>query len=183
MAQPAGASYKRRMTDYGSARRLARAGAAGTLATAGMFVLAACATPQAPAQIAPPVQQMASLPPPAPPALEAIPEPPPAPEPPAEMLPPLAPEPPPPPPMPTDAQSLRAAYGAPAFIRREPDSELWRYDGMNCAAFFFLYPDEGTYRIRYAETTPRGRDMPADPDCLRSLIVPGAGAPASGPML
>ena len=97
------------------------------------------------------------------------------------MVPPPPPEP-PPLPTPTDAQSLRAAYGTPAFIRREPDSELWRYDGMRCAAFFFLYPEGGTYRIRHAETNPRGRDMPADPDCLRSLI-PSAGAPASGPML
>ena len=96
---------------------------------------------------------------------------------------PPPPPPAPPPPMPTDAQSLRAAYGAPAFIRREPDSELWRYDGMGCTAFFFLYPEGGTYRIRHAETSPRGRDMPADPDCLRSLIVPAGGAPASGPML
>jgi hypothetical protein len=85
--------------------------------------------------------------------------------------------------MPTDAQSLRAAYGTPAFIRREPDSELWRYDGRNCAAFFFLYPEGGTYRIRHAETNPRGQDMPADADCLRSLIVPVGGAPASAPML
>jgi hypothetical protein len=115
---------------------------------------------------------------------EAIPEPPtpmPEPEPPAEIPPPPpAPEPPPPP---TDAQGLRAAYGAPAFIRREADSELWRYDGMGCAAFFFLYPEGSTYRIRYAETSPRGRDVPADPDCLRSLIVPSGGAPSSGPML
>jgi hypothetical protein len=85
--------------------------------------------------------------------------------------------------MPTDAQSLRAAYGTPAFIRREPGSDLWRYDGMNCAAFFFLYPEGGTYRIRHAETAPRGQDMPTDPDCLRSLIVPAGGAPAAAPML
>ena len=85
--------------------------------------------------------------------------------------------------MPTDAQSLRAAYGTPAFIRREPDSELWRYDGMRCAAFFFLYPEGGTYRIRHAETAPRGRDEPADPECLRSLIPAAGGAPASGRML
>lgn len=85
--------------------------------------------------------------------------------------------------MPTDAQSLRAAYGTPAFIRREPDSELWRYDGMNCAAFFFLYPEGDTYRIRHAETSPRGREGPTDPDCLRSLLVPAGAAPASRPML
>ena len=152
---------------------------------AALVLLAGCAT-SSPEIIAAPVpQEMASLPPPPPPLPEPVlelPPAPPEPEPPAVMLPPPPPEPPPPPPTPTDAQSLRAAYGAPAFIRREPDSELWRYDGMNCAAFFFLYPEGGTYRIRHAETSPRGRDEPADPDCLRSLIVP-AGAPASAPML
>ena len=116
--------------------------------------------------------------------------PPPVPEEPVVMLPPLPPEPPPPPPpppMPTDAQSLRAAYGTPAFIRREPESELWRYDGMTCAAFFFLYAEGGTYRVRHTETSPRGQDTPADPHCLRSLAVPAADAPEpaspSAPML
>lgn len=98
------------------------------------------------------------------------------------MVPPPPPEP-PPLPTPTDAQTLRAAYGAPTFIRREPDSELWRYDGMRCAAFFFLYPEGGTYRIRHTETSPRGRDVPADPDCLRSLIPAAGVAPGSGRML
>ncbi len=44
----------------------------------------------------------------------------------------------PPPAPPTAAVTLRAAYGAPDFVRRETDSELWHYDGMGCAAFFFL---------------------------------------------
>ena len=105
----------------------------------------------------------------------APPEPPPPPE-------PLPPPPPPPLPTPIDAQSLRAAYGNPAFIRREPDSELWRYDGANCVAFFFLYSEGGTYRIRHAETSPRGREDPTDPDCLRSLLVP-VGAPIFRRML
>jgi len=158
---------------------------AAPLVLAAPLLLVACAT-QPPPQ---PLARMASLPPPQiepppPPTVEVIPEPPaPEPEPPAEMLPLPPPEPPPPPPMPTDAQSLRAVYGAPAFIRREPDSELWRYDGMSCTAFFFLYPEGGTYRIRHAETPPRGSDMPADPDCLKSLIVPAGGPPASAPML
>jgi len=177
------------MTDYGSARRLARAGRAAPL-PAVLVLLAGCGGTMAPEIMAAPVpQQMASLPPPPPMAAPLpLPEPPPpVPEMPVEMIPPLPPEPPPPPPpppMPTDAQSLRAAYGTPAFIRRESDSELWRYDGMKCAAFFFLYPEDGAYRVRHTETSPRGADAPADPDCLRSLVVPAAaGAAASAPML
>ena len=94
----------------------------------------------------------------------------PAPAPPQQM-PDIAPPPslPPPPPPPTDAQSLRTAYGAPDFIRKEMDSELWRYDGKNCAVFFFLYREGDQMRIRYTETNPRGRNGPADPACMQGL--------------
>jgi hypothetical protein len=52
---------------------------------------------------------------------------------------------------------------------------------MECAAFFFLYPEGETYRIRHSETTPRGADALADPDCLRSLLLPaGASPPGAG---
>jgi hypothetical protein len=182
MAQLRCPSYKREMIDYGSARGLARAGVGcGVLA----ILIAGCATqptsvavPEMPAASpAAAMQEQASLAAPTAPRFERLPEQPP-------VLPPPEPEPPPPPPPlpePTDAQSLRAAFGTPALIRREPDSELWRYDGMGCAAFFFLYPDGETYRIRHSETAPRGADMPADPDCLRSLLVPaGASLPGAG---
>jgi hypothetical protein len=89
--------------------------------------------------------------------------------PPAEMVrPPTAPPEPPAPP-PTDGPGLRAAYGAPDFIRREYESELWRYDVSGCAVFFFLYRDGNALRIRYAETSPRGKEAPADPACLKAL--------------
>lgn len=72
-------------------------------------------------------------------------------------------------PAPTDAQSLRARYGAPDFVRREMDSELWRYDSAKCAIFFFLYRDGDALKIRYSETMPRGMNMAADPACIESL--------------
>jgi hypothetical protein len=75
----------------------------------------------------------------------------------------------PPPPPPTDAQSLRARYGAPDFVRQESGSELWRYDGDKCAVFFFLYRDGDALKVRYSETLPRGMMMPADPACVESL--------------
>jgi hypothetical protein len=73
------------------------------------------------------------------------------------------------PPPPVDAASLRARYGPPDFVRREPDSELWRYDGADCAVFFFLYREGDVLRIRYSESMPRGADMPSDPKCVESL--------------
>jgi hypothetical protein len=78
-------------------------------------------------------------------------------------------------PPPSDAPSLRARYGTPDFIRREAESELWRYDGADCAAFFFLYRDGNALTIRFSETMPRGKQTPADPACIESLSAhPGA---------
>ena len=70
---------------------------------------------------------------------------------------------------PADAAALRARYGAPDFVRREPDSELWRYDGHNCAVFYFLYREGEALKLRYSETSPRGMQMAADPACVDSL--------------
>ena len=164
--------------------QLARAKTARSALVGAGFFLAGCAT-TAPAPAPTPVS-----PPPAAPASPSLPSaeqstPPVRALPPVAMQeaiqpppPPPAPPPPPPPPPPTDAQSLRAAYGAPDFVRKEMDSELWRYDGRNCAAFFFLYREGQQMRIRYSETNPRGKDAAADPGCLDSLSArPGASLP------
>jgi len=37
------------------------------------------------------------------------------------------------------AAALRQTMGAPAFVRKDGASEIWRYDGAACRAFFFLY--------------------------------------------
>src|SRR5262249_23674266 len=34
---------------------------------------------------------------------------------------------------------LQAAFGKPAFVRKDGATEMWRYDGQSCRAFFFLY--------------------------------------------
>lgn len=67
--------------------------------------------------------------------------------------------------------ALRAAYGTPQLVRKETDSELWRYDGENCAAFFFLYTVDGAQHVRFVETLPRGFDAPADANCLRNIRI------------
>ena len=77
------------------------------------------------------------------------------------------------PPAPSDAQSLRARYGTPDFIRREMDTELWRYDAEACSIFFFLYRDGDVLKLRYSETTPRGMTMAADPACVERLNARG----------
>jgi hypothetical protein len=63
--------------------------------------------------------------------------------------------------------SLQAAFGKPTFVRKDGATEMWRYDGANCRAFFFLY---GTPpMVRHVETLPHGAQSAADIDCLTAL--------------
>lgn len=64
---------------------------------------------------------------------------------------------------------LEAAFGRPAFVRRDGANELWRYDGVHCKAFFFLYAAGGNLAVQHVETIPRGGEMAADLDCLSAL--------------
>ena len=67
------------------------------------------------------------------------------------------------------AASLKLAFGAPAFMRKDGGTELWRYDGTACRAFFFLYPETNGLVVRHVETSPRPVDAAADPACLNAL--------------
>ncbi|MDE2182571.1 MAG: hypothetical protein KGJ78_06070 [Alphaproteobacteria bacterium] len=64
---------------------------------------------------------------------------------------------------------LAAAFGKPSFVRKENGSEMWRYDGASCHAFFFLYPAGGGEVVRHVETSPRGAQIAADVNCLAAL--------------
>jgi hypothetical protein len=74
---------------------------------------------------------------------------------------------------------LRIAFGAPALTREDGKTEMWRYDGPGCRAFFFLYPDGGALAVRHVETVPRGRDMAADQICLDAIRAHPTTAPVS----
>jgi len=67
------------------------------------------------------------------------------------------------------AANLRGTLGVPAFVRKENGAEMWRYDGANCRAFFFLYPSGTEQTVRHVETLPRGKDSAADANCLDAL--------------
>jgi hypothetical protein len=70
------------------------------------------------------------------------------------------------------AMQIRAAFGEPAFIRRDGKIEIWRYDSAACKGFFFLYPgDAGGLAVRHVETIPRGQEMAADTGCLNTLMI------------
>jgi len=67
------------------------------------------------------------------------------------------------------AHDLRGTFGEPAFIRKENGAEMWRYDGANCHAFFFLYPQGDAQLVRHVETVPQGAKTAADANCLAVL--------------
>lgn len=68
-----------------------------------------------------------------------------------------------------DSNTVLATYGKPAFVRKEADAELWRYDGAQCAAFFFLYKDQDALRVRHVETLPQGQLATVDDACLAGI--------------
>jgi hypothetical protein len=65
------------------------------------------------------------------------------------------------------ATGLQAAFGKPAFVRKDGATEMWRYDGTACRAFFFLYG--APLAVRHVETLPHGPQNAADMDCLTAL--------------
>ena len=67
------------------------------------------------------------------------------------------------------ASGLQAAFGRPAFVRKDGATEMWRYDGAACRAIFFLYGTPLT--VRHVETLPHGAQTAADFACLSALRV------------
>jgi hypothetical protein len=67
---------------------------------------------------------------------------------------------------------LQAAFGKPAFVRKDGATEMWRYDGQSCRAFFFLYGSP--LMVRHVETLPRGAQDAADMACLTALRTASA---------
>ena len=65
------------------------------------------------------------------------------------------------------ATGLTAALGRPAFVRKDGATEMWRYDGAACRAFFFLYGSP--LAVRHVETLPHGAQNAADMACLTAL--------------
>jgi hypothetical protein len=67
------------------------------------------------------------------------------------------------------ASGLQAAFGRPAFVRKDGGTEMWRYDGAACRAFFFLYGTPPA--VRHVETLPHGAQSAADMECLNALKI------------
>ena len=65
------------------------------------------------------------------------------------------------------ATGLQSVLGKPAFVRKDGATEMWRYDGAACRAFFFLYG--APLMVRHVETLPHGAQSAADSACLTAL--------------
>jgi hypothetical protein len=68
-------------------------------------------------------------------------------------------------------EQIKVAFGQPTFVRKDNGTEMWRYDGASCKAFFFFYAANNAMTVKHVETTPRGADIAADSNCLASLQV------------
>jgi len=77
------------------------------------------------------------------------------------------------------ATALRAAFGAPAFVRKDGETEFWRYNGATCRAFFFLYKQNSILTVGHVETLPHGAAIAADNYCLNALRLRPAPLPVS----
>ena len=67
---------------------------------------------------------------------------------------------------------VRVAFGTPAFVRKDGQTEMWRYDNPRCRAFFFFYAQGSSEVVRHVETLPRGATMAADAACLDAMRSP-----------
>lgn len=64
---------------------------------------------------------------------------------------------------------MRAAFGLPSLVRKEAQSEMWRYDGADCALFVFLYRENEAVLVRHMETLPQGANQAADETCVANI--------------
>ncbi len=65
---------------------------------------------------------------------------------------------------------LRNFYGQPAFVRKDGNGTIWRYDASNgCKVFFFLYTRDANTAVWHVETTPHPGSIAADQGCLDAL--------------
>jgi hypothetical protein len=65
--------------------------------------------------------------------------------------------------------NVRSLFGTPQFTRQDGTTQIWRYDGAQCRAFFFFYGAKGSETVRHVETLPAGAASAADPLCLSAL--------------
>lgn len=74
------------------------------------------------------------------------------------------------------AQDMRARFGTPTLIRREPPAEIWQYRHDNCVLDIYLYGETAPDTVQHAEVRPvDGTQTAADftSRCLFALQVIG----------
>lgn len=69
-----------------------------------------------------------------------------------------------------DASELRSTLGPPDFVRRDGNSQMWRYGRGACTLTLFLHGEDERLAVQHVEG--RGLRSPADPsaDCAERLV-------------
>ena len=78
-----------------------------------------------------------------------------------------------------DAESVRARYGEPRLLRKEPPAQVWQYADDACVLLVVLYEPKdgkGAPRVKYA----RGRMLPGhEGDAANCMTGPRSTTPAN----
>lgn len=68
---------------------------------------------------------------------------------------------------------ITSAFGAPAFLRKDGEAQIWQYRGTNCLLDVFLYKDGTGYKVKYAELRRRARGELTESACLANAVFTG----------
>jgi hypothetical protein len=79
-----------------------------------------------------------------------------------------------------DASALRSILGAPDFVRRDGNTQMWRYGRGACTLTLFLHGEDERMAVEHVEG--RGLRSPIDPsaDCAERLVGEGRRADLPG---
>lgn len=69
-----------------------------------------------------------------------------------------------------DAAALRAALGAPDFVRRDGRSQMWRYGSGGCTLTVFLHGQDGELTVEHVEGRGLRSLQDVGADCAERLV-------------
>jgi hypothetical protein len=66
-------------------------------------------------------------------------------------------------------REIALSLGAPDFLRRDGDAEVWQYRAASCFLDVFLYVETDELRVAYAEARPRGSLRTTQEGCAAAI--------------
>lgn len=68
-------------------------------------------------------------------------------------------------------ESVNTLLGPPAFVRRDPPAEFWRYRGAGCVVEIYFYDRNGAHTLDHIEARAAGTGRVDAAECLGALIA------------